>query len=67
MRRLFVIGLVLLVGCGPKEAGGAAVPLDQLPAGFLDKARKELPQVEVKWTAPSEVYRKRINALFGAP
>jgi len=31
----------------------------------LEKLRGELPQVDIKWTKPSDVYFKRINALFG--
>ena len=31
----------------------------------LDRLRGELPKVDVKWTKPSEVYQKRIDALFG--
>jgi hypothetical protein len=32
----------------------------------VEQLRKDLPGVDVKWTAPNDVYRKRINALFGA-
>ena len=30
-----------------------------------DALRQDLPKVEIKWTKPSDVYLKRINALFG--
>jgi hypothetical protein len=50
MRRLLLIGVLLLSGCGGKSDAGA-VPLDQLPAGYLDTARKTLPDVkfEAAW------------------
>jgi hypothetical protein len=54
MRWLVVIGVLLaaaIVGWmaygtsnSPSDAG--VVPLDQLPPGFLDTARKELPQAK---------------------
>ena len=31
----------------------------------LARVKAGLPQVEIKWTKPSDVYLKRINALFG--
>ncbi|MBI3857239.1 MAG: hypothetical protein HY293_16255 [Planctomycetes bacterium] len=31
----------------------------------VEQLRGELPKVEIKWTKPSEIYLKRINALFG--
>jgi len=31
----------------------------------LERVKAGLPQVEIKWTKPSDVYLKRINALFG--
>jgi hypothetical protein len=31
-----------------------------------DRLRAELPKVELKWTPPSEIYMKRIRALFGS-
>ena len=38
-----------------------------LPEADVERLRKELPKVDVKWTKPSEIYLKRINALFGKP
>ena len=38
----------------------------QLPAADVDLLKKELPKVEIKWTEPSEAYKKRILQLFGA-
>jgi hypothetical protein len=32
----------------------------------VERLRRELPQVKIEWTEPSEVYQKRINALFGS-
>jgi hypothetical protein len=37
-----------------------------LPQGEVEKLRRELPHVKVEWTVPSEVYQKRIRALFGS-
>src|SRR6185436_2208082 len=31
----------------------------------LEKLKGEMPKVEIKWTKPNDVYKKRINALFG--
>ena len=31
----------------------------------VDRLRGELPKIEIKWTKPSDVYQKRIDALFG--
>jgi hypothetical protein len=31
----------------------------------VERLRKEMPQVKIEWTAPTETYRKRIQALFG--
>lgn len=36
-----------------------------LPAADLDRLRSELPKAQVQWTAPTEAYRRRIDALFG--
>ena len=36
-----------------------------LPEPDLERFRKELPKVEIQWTAPNETYRKRIDKLFG--
>jgi len=36
-----------------------------LPEADLERLRGELPKVDIKWTKPSEVYQKRIDALFG--
>jgi hypothetical protein len=35
-----------------------------IPEADVERLRKELPQVKVEWTAPNEIYRKRIHALF---
>lgn len=32
----------------------------------VEKLRKDLPHAKVEWTEPSEVYQKRIRALFGS-
>jgi hypothetical protein len=37
-----------------------------IPEADVERLRKELPKVQVKWTKPNEVAMKRINALFGA-
>jgi hypothetical protein len=37
-----------------------------LPESEVDALRQDLPAVEIKWTKPSDIYLKRINALFGA-
>jgi hypothetical protein len=31
----------------------------------VEKLKGEMPKVEIKWTKPNDVYKKRINALFG--
>ena len=36
-----------------------------IPQADVEQLRKELRGVEVKWTPPSDVYQKRIKALFG--
>jgi hypothetical protein len=36
-----------------------------LPRADVERLQKELPRVKVQWTAPNEVYQKRIRALFG--
>lgn len=36
-----------------------------IPEADVDRLRKELPGVELKWTRPNETYQKRIQALFG--
>lgn len=36
-----------------------------LPEAEVELLRGDLPKVELTWTKPSEVYQKRINALFG--
>jgi hypothetical protein len=36
-----------------------------LPEADVEHLRGELPKVEIKWTKPSDVYQKRIDALFG--
>jgi hypothetical protein len=60
MRRLLVIGVLLLCGCGGKS-DGAAVPLEKLPTGFLDTARKTLPNVkfESAWRLANGTYEIR--------
>jgi hypothetical protein len=37
-----------------------------IPESDVERLRKELPKVEVKWTKPNETYTKRIQQLFGA-
>jgi hypothetical protein len=37
----------------------------ELTEADLERLRGELPKVDIKWTKPSEVYQKRIDALFG--
>jgi len=49
-------GLKVLTLDGIEITGGDAATVKEALAG-----------VEVKWTAPNEVYRKRIEALFGKP
>ena len=46
MRRLLPIGVLLLCGCGPDRSGAGLVPLDQLPPGYLDTAKKTIPGVK---------------------
>jgi hypothetical protein len=36
-----------------------------MPAADVERLRKELAKVDVKWTKPTEAYMKRIDALFG--
>jgi hypothetical protein len=36
-----------------------------IPEADVDRLRKELPGVDLKWTRPNETYLKRIQALFG--
>jgi hypothetical protein len=36
-----------------------------LPEADVDRLRKELPGVDLRWTKPNETYQKRIQALFG--
>ena len=36
-----------------------------IPPADVERLKKELPTVKIEWTEPSEVYRKRIRALFG--
>jgi hypothetical protein len=36
-----------------------------LPKEDLEALKRELPQVKVEWTEPTEAYQKRIRALFG--
>ncbi len=38
-----------------------------IPREDVDRLRRELPRVKVEWTEPSEVYQKRIRALFATP
>ncbi|HVE38760.1 MAG TPA: hypothetical protein VNM14_02660 [Planctomycetota bacterium] len=37
-----------------------------LPEAEVDALRQDLSNVEIKWTKPSDIYMKRIDALFGA-
>ena len=37
-----------------------------LPEAEVEALRQDLPKVEIKWTKPSDIYMKRITALFGA-
>lgn len=37
-----------------------------MPEAEVERLRKELPQVVIKWTKPNETYLKRIRALFGS-
>jgi hypothetical protein len=37
-----------------------------IPETDIERLRKELPKVEVKWSRPNETYTKRIQQLFGA-
>ncbi len=45
MRRLLLIGGLVLCGCSG-QSGGTPLTLDQLPPGHLDTARKTLPGVK---------------------
>jgi hypothetical protein len=36
-----------------------------IAAEDVERLRRELPMAKVEWTAPNEVYQKRIRALFG--
>jgi len=38
-----------------------------LPEADVERLRKELPKVEIQWTKPNDVYKKRIDKLFGSP
>jgi len=40
--------------------GGIATPKED-----IDRLRRELPQVKVEWTEPTEAHQRRIRALFG--
>jgi len=35
-----------------------------IPKADVERLKKELPQVKIDWTEPSEVYQKRIKSLF---
>jgi len=37
----------------------------EIPEGDVDRVRKELGNVKLTWTPPSDAYKKRIRALFG--
>src|SRR5262249_3177093 len=37
-----------------------------IPGEEVERLRRELPHVKVEWTAPNEVYQRRIRALFGS-
>lgn len=43
---VLVVSLLLAAGCGGAKEVKESVPLDKLPAGSLDLARKELPGVK---------------------
>ncbi len=45
MRRWLLTGVLLLCGCGGGKSDEGLVPLDQLPPGFLDTARKTIPNI----------------------
>ena len=36
-----------------------------IPEAEVEQLRKDLPGVDVKWSKPTDVYQKRIDALFG--
>jgi hypothetical protein len=38
-----------------------------VPEADVERLRKELPKVEITWKKPSEVFQKRIHALFDKP
>jgi hypothetical protein len=49
MRKMMVLATALMlaaVGCAGQTETKESVPLDQLPAGALDLAKKELPDVK---------------------
>ena len=49
-----------LPGLKKLTLGGIDIPRDE-----VEHLKRELPQVKIEWTAPNEVYQKRIKALFG--
>jgi hypothetical protein len=38
-----------------------------VPEADVERLRKELPRVEITWKKPTEVFQKRIHALFDKP
>jgi hypothetical protein len=38
-----------------------------IPEADVEGLKKDLSKVDIKWTKPSDVYMKRIQALFGTP
>jgi hypothetical protein len=45
-KTVLVVSLLLAAGCGEAMESKEPVPLDKLPAGALDLAKKELPGVK---------------------
>lgn len=45
-KTVLVVSLLLAAGCGEAMESKEAVPMDKLPAGALDLAKKELPDVK---------------------
>jgi hypothetical protein len=36
-----------------------------MPKQYVERLRREMPQVKIEWTEPNEAYQRRIRALFG--
>jgi hypothetical protein len=45
-KTVLLVSVLLASGCGEAMESGEPVPLDRLPTGALDLARKELPGVQ---------------------